>query len=104
MKQQRTAATSSNPSPGLTARAARGAAQQLGQHGLHGGAAAEHHGVVAVGGNQVVLVRDGALQALGNGLLAEVQVAEAADVLALVELVRGDLDAAHALHLLNRGN
>lgn len=55
--------------------------------------------MVTVGGDDAVTARDGGLHPDGDGLLAVVQVAEAADELGLVEGVCGDLHAAHQRHV-----
>lgn len=75
-------------------------AEQLTNDGLDRGAA--HHGetVAAVGGNDVVLLGDGVLDADGDGLLTGRQVAETADLLLLVQSVGGHLHAAHGNHVV----
>jgi len=59
--------------------------------------------MVAVGGDDGVLFSDGGLHADGDGLLAVVEVAEAADELGLVEGVSGDLHAPHQGHVAEEG-
>ena len=55
--------------------------------------------MVAVGGDDTILARDGGLHADGDGLLAIVEVAEAAYELGLVERVRRDLHPPHQRHV-----
>jgi len=66
-------------------------------------AAAEEGAVVAVGGDDAVFSGDAGLHADGDGLLAVVEVAEAADEFGLVEGVGGDLHAAHEGHVAEEG-
>lgn len=54
--------------------------------------------MVAVRGDDAVLLRDGGLHADGDGLLPVVEVAEPSDQLGLIEGVGGDLGAAHQGH------
>jgi len=56
--------------------------------------------MVAVGGDDAVLARDGGLHADGDSLLTVVEVAEAADQLRLVERVRRDLHPPHQRHVV----
>ena len=58
---------------------AGGAAHELGEDLKEGAAAADEGAVVAVGGDDAVFFGDGGLHADGDGLLAVVEVAEAAD-------------------------
>lgn len=83
----------------LPAGAADLAAHELGERGDEVPAAGHVDAVVAVGGDDGVLAGDGGLHADGDGLLAVVEVAEAADELGLVEGVGGDLHAAHQGHV-----
>ena len=59
--------------------------------------------MVAVGGDDAVLC-DRYLHADGDSLLAIVEVAESADQLGLVELVRGDLHPPHRRHVAEEGH
>ena len=61
--------------------------------------AAEVRAVIAVGGDDRILLREGGFHADAHRLLAVVQVAEPADELALVEDVRRDLEAPHEVRL-----
>mmetsp|Transcript_22786 Transcript_22786/g.58407 ORF Transcript_22786/g.58407 Transcript_22786/m.58407 type:complete len:416 (+) Transcript_22786:91-1338(+) len=69
---------------------------------VHGAAAPDVRAVVAVRGDDGVLVGDGGLHALDDGLLPVVQVTEAADELGLVRHVGGDLHTPHAIHVLEK--
>jgi hypothetical protein len=64
----------------LAARDAIGAAEQLGHDGAGGYAAGDRLGVVAVGGDDVVIVAERGNRARAGRLLADVQMAEAADL------------------------
>ena len=87
----------------LAVGAAGAAAHELGEDLNKGTAAAEVRAVVAVGGDDAVFLCDGGVHADGDGLLAVVEVAEAADELGLVEAVGGDLHAAHDGHVAEEG-
>mmetsp|Transcript_22179 Transcript_22179/g.74620 ORF Transcript_22179/g.74620 Transcript_22179/m.74620 type:complete len:407 (+) Transcript_22179:157-1377(+) len=84
--------------PPLPLGTARVLAHELRDDTLHGAAARNLVAVVAVGGDHRVLPRDGGLHANAHGLLAVVQMAEAAHLLGLVQLVGGELHAAHRVH------
>lgn len=80
------------------------AAHELGEGGDGVPAAGEVEAVIAVGGDDGVRAGGGSLHADGDGLLAIVEVAEAADELGLVEGVGGDLEAAHEGHIAEEGH
>ena len=61
--------------------------------------AAEVRAVIAVGGDDRILLRESGFHADAHGLLAVVQMAEPADELALVEDVRRNLEAPHEVRL-----
>lgn len=79
------------------------AAHELGEDLREGPTAADEGAVIAVSGDDAVLLGDGGLHADGHGFLSVVQVAEPADQLGLVERVRGDLHAAHRRHVAEEG-
>ena len=72
---------------------------QLRHHALGVHAAGQHVAVVAVGGDDLVALLDRHLHADHHGLLADVEVAEAADQAHAVELRRPLLEAADQQHL-----
>ena len=82
---------------------ALGAAGGLAEHLGHGGAgvhaAGEGVAVVAVGGDHVIVFAEGADRADGDRFLAAVKVAEAADLLVLVEHRRSFFEPADQEHL-----
>lgn len=59
--------------------------------------------MIAIRGNNAIRSRDRGFHADGDGFLAVVEVAEAADELGLVEGVGGDLGAAHEGHGAEEG-
>ena len=69
--------------------------QQLADDGLDGAAAHQREAVAAVGGDDVVFLGDGVLDAGGDGFLARREVAEAADLLFFVEAVGGHFHASN---------
>lgn len=79
------------------------AAHELGEHLEEGPAAAEEDAVVAIGGDNGVLLRNRRLHPNGDGLLAVVKVAKPSDQLRLVERVGGDLHPAHGGHVVEEG-
>ena len=79
------------------------AAHELGEEGGEVAAAGEVGAVVAVGRDDGVGAGGGRLHAHRDGLLAVVEVAEAADQLRLVQRVRRDLRAAHGGHVAEEG-
>ena len=81
--------------PGVAA----AAAGQLGHHALGVHAAGQHVAVVAIGGDDLVALLDRHLHADHDGLLADVEVAEAADQAHAVELAGLLLEAADEQHL-----
>jgi hypothetical protein len=70
------------------------AAEQLADDGLDGAAAHEREAVAAVGGDDVVLLCQGVLDADGDSFLTGREVAEAADLLLFVESVGGHFHTA----------
>jgi len=80
-------------------RAPVAAAHELGEDLEQASPAAQEGAVVAVGGDDAVLARDRSLHPHRDGLLAVVEVAEAADQLGLVEGVRRDLHPPHQRHV-----
>merc|ERR1712072_505455 len=74
--------------------------EQLTNDGSHG--TASHHGeaVASVGGDEVVRLLDGVLDAGGDGLLTRGQMAEPSDLLLLVQPVGGHLHPAHGHHVV----
>ena len=81
--------------PGHTATAA----EQLRKHALDRATTLHGERVAAVRGDHVVIRAHCELHTDGHGLLTDRQVAEAADILLLVELVRRNLHAAHLNHV-----
>ena len=69
-------------------------AKQLTNDGLDASSAHQGEAVAAVGGDEMVRTLDGMLDSDGDSLLARGQVAEAADLLLLVEPVGGHLHAS----------
>lgn len=59
--------------------------------------------MIAVGSDDGVLLGDGRFHTDGEGLLAVVEVAEAADELGLVKGVGCDLHTAHEAHIVEEG-
>ena len=78
---------------------AAAAAGQLGHHALGVHAAGQHVAVVAIGGDDGVLVAHIGLHADDDGFLADVEMAEAADQAHAVELARPLLEAADQQHV-----
>ncbi len=83
----------------LAAGVAARAAGQLGHHALGVHAAGEHVAVVAIGGDALVAVLRGGLEPDHDRLLADVEMAEAADQAHAVELAGLLLEAADQQHL-----
>lgn len=79
------------------------AAHELRERGDEVAAACEVGAVIAVRGDDGIGAGDGGLHPDGDGLLAVVEVAEAADQLRLVQRVRRDLRAAHGGHVAEEG-
>lgn len=75
-------------------------AEQLADDLLDGAAAGQGDAMASVRGDPIVGRVEGGVDAGGDGLLAVVQVAEAADVLGLVLVVARDLHPAHGVHEL----
>ena len=73
-------------------------AGQLGHHalGLHAGG--EHMAVIAIGGDDLVALADRQLHASDHRLLADIEVAEAADIAHAVKLPRLLLESADQQH------
>ena len=86
--------------PALAVRVAASAARQLRHDAARVHAGRQHMAVVAVGRDHLVAVRQRHLHADDNGLLADVQMAEAADQPHAVELSRLLLEAADQQHVV----
>jgi hypothetical protein len=84
--------------PAQAARAARVLAEELRHAGLGGHAARQRDAVVAVGLEDVVLWAEGGGSAHGDGLLADVEVQEAADLALRIGACRFFLEAADQHH------
>jgi hypothetical protein len=76
------------------------AAQQLANHLAHLAAAHVREAVAAVRRDDIVVARDGVLNADSNRLLARGQMAETANFLLLVQAVRSHLHLAHDDHVV----
>lgn len=73
------------------------ATEQLANDGADGGAAHQGVAVASVGGDDIVFLADGMLDANGDGLLAGGKMAETSDLLLLVQPVGGHLHLSVAL-------
>jgi hypothetical protein len=70
------------------------ASEEFANDRFHGSAAQEREAVAAVGGDNVVFLGEGVLDADGDGFLAGGEMAETADLLFFVESVGGHFHAA----------
>lgn len=59
--------------------------------------------MIAVGGDDTVLLGDGGFHADGDRFLSVVEVAESSDEFSLVERIGGDLHPAHGGHVTEEG-
>ena len=83
----------------LAAAVAAGAAGEFGHDAARLHAAGQHVAVVAVGGDDLVALAEGGLDADDDGFLADVEVAEAADETHAIELAGLFLEAADEQHV-----